>query len=77
MIENTVKYRIITDAKTRRLIIQTAGTWAEVASIQFPDDPGLIAAVKKGIEELLQSEGPSKAETPAAPKKTAGGKKTK
>ena len=67
MIQNTRNYRICTDPKTRRLYIQTAGTWADVASIQFPEEPGLIAAVIKGIEEF---EG--KPET-AAPKKTAAG----
>lgn len=68
MTENTRNYRICTDPQTRRLVIQTAGTWAEVDSIQFPDEPGLIAAVIRGIKEF---EGTP--ETAAAPKKPAAG----
>ena len=82
MITNTAKYRIYTDPKARLLMIQAAGTWAEIDAIRIPEDPGILMAIRNGIDEILAAEAgtknPAKAEAAnTAPPKKGAAKKSK
>ena len=82
MTRNTPNYRIYTAPQARLLIIQAAGTWAEIDSIRIPEDPGILQAVKDGIDEILAAEAgtktPAKAEAEtSAPPKRGAAKKSK
>lgn len=70
------KYRVVTEPSARKIAIQDDRTWAEISAITIPDEPGLLAAVRRGIDQLLAEEekrtqaeapksAPAKAETAA------------
>ena len=83
MIQNTDHYRIYTDPNARLLIIQATGTWAEIDALRIPDVPGVLEAIRNGIDEMLAAEaGPKPAAKPesaktAPPKKSAAKKVNK
>ena len=80
MIQNTDHYRIYTEPGARLLIIQAAGTWAEIDALRIPEDPGILEAIRAGIDEMLAAEAGGKtaaepeAAKPAPPKRNAAKK---
>lgn len=70
------KYRVVTIPSARKIAIQDDRTWAEISAITLPDEPGLLAAVRRGLDELAAEDAarnqpeapksaPAKAETAA------------
>lgn len=82
MTRNTDNYRIYTDPQARLLVIQAAGTWAEIDAIRIPEDRGILQAIKDGIDEILAAEAgktnPARTEAAnTAPPKKGAARKSK